>query len=331
MFTDKVIIVVPTYRRFAFYPILLRCFVHQDYPSSLLEMIILDDSPPQEESEKRFHECISMYPEDVRHRVHFIHSDEHFTIGAKRNRLNELAIQSGAEYIACMDDDDYYFPDRISYTMRQLKRKPSILIAGCNSAIIFFPLQLQQEMKNGNIDALIARDIRNRVFSTEIVYKSCTIGNPHTLPGNICNASMMYHKNYLLNHSYSNESLFGEESAFLNGFKEEVIHLPCERVFVCIAHGENTVEKYSMIRTFHPTMIQASTLIEDVDCMRFYRSNQEDRQIIALSEYQRVRNGGRSSAKVGAAAASAESSSGESIFTSAFPSIRRSKRLAPIG
>ena len=44
MFSDKVFIIVPTYNRRSFLPILIHQFSYQTYPSDLLNMIILDDS-----------------------------------------------------------------------------------------------------------------------------------------------------------------------------------------------------------------------------------------------------------------------------------------------
>ena len=43
-FTDKVIIITPTYNRRKFLPILIYQFIKQTYPKHLLSIIILDDS-----------------------------------------------------------------------------------------------------------------------------------------------------------------------------------------------------------------------------------------------------------------------------------------------
>lgn len=182
-----------------------------------------------------------------------------------------------------MDDDDYYFPDRISYSIRQLTRhRGKYLLAGCNTALVYFPLALQ---KSSSRDQLVATDRLFRVFSTEQLYRSPTVGNVHHLPGNICNGSMCYHVSYLSNHSYLDTAVSGEEKQFTNQYREAVLQLPSERILICIAHGSNTVEKYAMVSLFTPTLLQAPALIEHPECLRFYRGGSDEPQCIPLEEY----------------------------------------------
>ncbi|MCV4754105.1 glycosyltransferase family 2 protein, partial [Escherichia coli] len=84
-------------------------------------------------------------------------------LGKKRNMLNELAR---GEYILCMDDDDYYSPDKISYSIAMMQ-KHRALISGSDQIPIWY----------SHI---------NRIF------KSRSFG-----PHNILNGTFCYHRNYL--------------------------------------------------------------------------------------------------------------------------------------
>ena len=289
----KVVVVVPTYCRAKFIPNLIRCFCQQDYPSDLLSMIILDDSPNPTETSEALQSSIARTenPSSLSSRIVLHHSPIKLTIGEKRNRLNELALSSGATYIACMDDDDYYFPTRISYSVQQLQAVESknVWIAGCNQALIYFPVALQKEYDENNEVQLASTDMRFRVFADEILYRSPVIGHSMKIPGHVCNASMIYHVNYILTHKYSDSSRTNEEYDFLNSFKEQqVLHLAAERIFVCIAHGNNTVSKYSMLPNFSATLLQAETMIENKECLRFYRGGKETKRTISEETYRKA-------------------------------------------
>lgn len=267
---------------------LLRTFYHQDYPRELLFLIILDDSPSPTETQNALETCLRNYPDELKSRITYLHHPYRLTIGQKRNRLNDLALlhQQGGKtrYVACMDDDDYYFPCRISYSVEQLRRAAgSALIAGCNQALVYFPLAFALELSSR--DQLSRRDQKFRVYAREKLFRSPTVGSFISSPGNICNGSMVYHVDYLKTHRYLDGSKAGEEKAFLNNFEEAVLHLPSERIFICVAHGTNTVEKYSMVRNFGPTMIDASTLIEDEDCLTFYRGGKKTPQSLENDYY----------------------------------------------
>ena len=110
--TPFVSAVCPTYNRREFLPYLLYIWQYQDYPADKRELIILDDSPTSNA------DLIEMMTDPATSNVRYIHSPERLALGNKRNRLNALA---NGEYIICLDDDDYYAPDKISYQVAQMQ------------------------------------------------------------------------------------------------------------------------------------------------------------------------------------------------------------------
>ena len=101
-------ILTPTYNRRKFIPYLIACIKDQNYPKERMEWVVFDDgSDPVEDL---------LLPEFLTMNIQYIRSEEKLSIGAKRNRLHEAAR---GEILVCMDDDDYYPPERVnpvSYT-----------------------------------------------------------------------------------------------------------------------------------------------------------------------------------------------------------------------
>ncbi len=114
---ERISILVPTWKRSRFLPLLLRNLKIQDYPHHLLEVVILDDCP--EEALIKDSEL-----EDVKKHLHpiklnYIKDKQRKTIGKKRNLLVKHATSN---IVAYMDDDDVYFPTYISYSYDTLKK-----------------------------------------------------------------------------------------------------------------------------------------------------------------------------------------------------------------
>ena len=108
--------ICPTYNRAKFLPYLLHIFDIQDWPKKQKELIILDDSPTNNEN------IINANKKD--NNVRYIYSKEKLKLGKKRNMLNNYAK---GEYIICFDDDDYYPPNRIKHTIQKMKTTKNIL------------------------------------------------------------------------------------------------------------------------------------------------------------------------------------------------------------
>ena len=108
-------VLTPTYNRRKFVPAAITCFKAQSYPQDRIEWIILDDGT--DKVKDLFDSCGLT---NIRYVA--LPEGEKLPIGAKRNRLNEMAT---GEIIVCWDDDDYYPPDRIKKAVNKLRSVPN--------------------------------------------------------------------------------------------------------------------------------------------------------------------------------------------------------------
>lgn len=117
----KVDIIIPTYNRPQFLPEALKSVATQTYPN--WRCWIAEDG----ETEKTF-EAVKPFLEDDR----FIYlPGEHAGFPAvPRNR----AIRQGnADYVAILDDDDLWLPEKLERQTDFLKTHPSCVLLGCNA------------------------------------------------------------------------------------------------------------------------------------------------------------------------------------------------------
>lgn len=219
--TPFVSVICPTWERSAFLPYLLYMFQYQDHPADRRELIILDDSAISQQPL-----IDSLLARDPSANVRYIHHPERLKLGKKRNMLNALAQ---GEYILCMDDDDYYPPDKISWTVAAMQQCGA-LISGSDRINIWY-------------------SHLNRIF------KSHSFGKKHLLNGTFC-----YHRNYLKNHRYDDDVEMGEETSFLNNFSVPVLQLSEEKTILCVSHSSNTFDKNFIL----PSSEAVSAKLEDI-------------------------------------------------------------------
>lgn len=226
-------VVTPTWNRRTFLPYLLYMFQYQDYPAERRELVILDDSPSSNadlvEGMKKYAACP--------HLIRYYHLPKRLTIGAKRNRLNALAK---GEYIICMDDDDYYPADKISYTIAEM-RLHQAQFAGCDSIPIWY----------SHIDR---------------IYRSRSLG-----PGHALNGTFAFHRSFLKRHRYDDGARLAEEGRFLNDFTTPVLQLAPERSILCISHNANTFDKDFVMGCSERDHRQLADYVADSHLLRFYQ------------------------------------------------------------
>lgn len=227
-------VVTPTWNRAAFLPYLLYMYRYQDYPAERRELVILDDSP---QSHRPIIDRLTQnQPEKFN--IRYIHHPEKLDLGKKRNMLNALAK---GEYILCMDDDDYYPADKISYTIEMMQRHRA-LISGSDQIPIWY----------SHI---------NRIFKTR------SFG-----PQNILNGTFCYHRNYLKKHRYEDACNLAEEEGFTNRFTVNPLQLPGERTILCISHSQNTFDKDFVLGSSQPLADKLSQHIADPLLNNWYQS-----------------------------------------------------------
>lgn len=221
--SNKIVVSVltPTYNRRRFIPYLIECYKHQDYPKEKMEWLILDDGT--DKVGDLFAACgfpnVRYYAEDIK-----------LNIGAKRNKLNELAK---GEIIVCMDDDDYYPPERISHVVNSLNSRPKFQICGSSEIYMFYS-------------------------DNKKIYR---IG-PYN-PNHATNGTIGYRRAYFDNHKYDETVTHAEETSFLNGYKEPMIQLNPFKVMLVMSHSENTFDKKKLREQNNPMFNLTQMKVKD--------------------------------------------------------------------
>ncbi|MGL6002571.1 MAG: glycosyltransferase [Plesiomonas sp.] len=199
-------VICPTYNRRSFLPTLLYMYQYQDYPINRRELIILDDS------EKSNQDIIDLI-DDTYGLVKYIHLNKKEKLGKKRNMLNEM---SNGEYILCMDDDDYYPPNKISYTIGEMLRTGA-KISGSDEMYIWY----------SHI---------NKIYKTKKISDR-----------NACNGTFCYHRDFLNTHRYCDNLSISEEKFFLNNYTTDILQLDPSKTILCVSHSDNTFDKQKII------------------------------------------------------------------------------------
>ena len=221
--SNKIVVSVltPTYNRRKFIPYLIECYKHQDYPKDKMEWLILDDGT--DKTGDLF--LAAGFPN-----VRYYAEDIKLNIGAKRNKLNELAK---GEIIVCMDDDDYYPPERISHVVNSLNSRPKFQICGSSEIYMFYS-------------------------DNKKIYR---IG-PYN-PNHATNGTIGYRRAYFDNHKYDETVTHAEETSFLNGYKEPMIQLNPFKVMLVMSHSENTFDKKKLREQNNPMFNLTQMKVKD--------------------------------------------------------------------
>jgi len=117
-------ICTPTFNRRPFFPIIIKCFLSQDYPLDRVEWIIIDDGTDK----------IGDLVESIK-QVKYFPLTKKIPLGKKRNLMHE---KCKGDIIIYMDDDDYYPESRISHAVETLQQNPNVLCAGSSEMFIYF-------------------------------------------------------------------------------------------------------------------------------------------------------------------------------------------------
>ena len=219
----EVSIITPTYNRRKFIPILIKCILQQTYPLEKIEWLIYDDG------EDKIEDLVK----DLDF-VRYFSSDDKKYLGEKRNFLNENAR---GNYIVCMDDDDYYPPERVSHAVAKLKSTTYQLVG--NSCLFIYHAS----------------------------HKKITSLGPFTIYHS-CNGALAYKKEYTKTHRYIDKREKGEEPNFLNNFREPLLQLNPFKTMLCIDHGTNTVEK----KLSRPSELTLLNFVQDKEIREFYEN-----------------------------------------------------------
>lgn len=194
---------IPTADRHRFLPLLLRCIERQTYPRSRLEVLVADDGAAPAR------QLLEDGAERIGVTLRYHRFETRRSLGWKRNFLNDRA---GGEVIVCMDDDDYYPPERVEHAVRTLSTGDA-LIAGCSKLYLCVP------------DEPMLRVLG-------------PFGRRHGT-----NATFAYHRDHLRAYSHAGWRPGGEEPDFTGHWTAPLVQLDPLRTMICLVHGANTAPK----------------------------------------------------------------------------------------
>ena len=125
-FYPFVSVCTPTFNRRPFIPIMLQCFLNQDYPKDRMEWIIVDDGT----------DCVQDLIDTSKiPQIKYFRQEKKMSLGEKRNFMHSKAKGS---IIVYMDDDDYYPPERVSHAVDTLTNNTHALCVGSSEIYIYF-------------------------------------------------------------------------------------------------------------------------------------------------------------------------------------------------
>ena len=226
-------ICTPTHNRSQFLPLLKNCIATQDYPLERIQWVIVDDST--DNSKPQFNLGNEAF--DIKYQ----RVKEKMNLGAKRNLSHRLC---DGEFIVYMDDDDYYFPSRVSHSVRRLLAEKGE-IAGASSLFIYFT------------------HINETWLSGPFAEKHATAG------------TFAMTKAFARSQKYKPDDCSNEERRFLNDYTIPMIQLEPQHTMICISHEANTFDKKKMIangktQRMRPLTTQETRWItEDVNLLAY--------------------------------------------------------------
>ena len=160
----------------------------------------------------------------------YLAEDEKMNIGMKRNKLNAAAK---GDIIVCMDDDDYYSPERVEHVVKKLMSNPKYDICG-SSQIFMYYTDIQKIYQFG----------------------------PYA-PNHATNGTFAYKRKFLENHKYDETVTHAEETSFVNKYTEPMLQLDPFKVMLVMAHSENTFDKKKMRENPNPFVKLTNYKIKD--------------------------------------------------------------------
>lgn len=178
-------------------------------------------------------------------------TDDYEAIGYLRNVTN---MRATGDYIVCMDDDDYYPPERVEHSVVSLKRSNK-MVAGCSNHIMY--------------DA-----------DLETVFQFRKFGPNHSI-----NNAFSYKRRYIEEGArYTSSKRHAEERDFLCNYKTEMIQLDPLKTVVQMCHTNNTFNK-------RPLIVNASWMPSD-KCSVFKISSRQSAYVPTnvLKKYREALN-----------------------------------------
>lgn len=107
-------VITPTYNRAEYLSAAVSSVINQSYTD--WELLVIDDNKPESEARKATAEVISQYCDP---RIHYIQNEKNIGGAAARN---VGIFQAKGDFIAFLDDDDMYLPDRLEVQVNAMMK-----------------------------------------------------------------------------------------------------------------------------------------------------------------------------------------------------------------
>jgi glycosyltransferase involved in cell wall biosynthesis len=147
--------------------------------------------------------------------IHYLPFQEGLKLGGLRNRGNQACT---CDITVCMDDDDYYPPNRIEHVLDRFRKYPQMNIAGCSNVLVYD-------------------------YSLKRLYQ-CT--GFHANHGT--NNTLAWRTSYVKTHQHDPSKSNAEEESFCSGFKEKMITLDPSSTVIVSSHTINTFDKQDLLQ-----------------------------------------------------------------------------------
>ena len=200
-------VIIPTYKRPDTLDRAINSVLAQTYP--YVEVIVVDDNNPDTEGRRLTEEKMAPYSDNPR--VKYIKHEKNKNGSAARNTG---AKASNAKYLAFLDDDDEFFPEKIDAQVKRLEELP-IDYAVCYTYVVY-------EKENGQIrystecrEGDLFFDALTRNLSFQTVELICAIGDTE-IDGKPYSEIVKVAKDYI-------DSIGGFDESFRRSQDKEVV------------------------------------------------------------------------------------------------------------
>jgi len=227
---ENISILVPTFNRRKFLPLLLRNIKIQDYPHDKLEVVIDDDGKDKLIINDEELEQIKEHLHPIK--LNYINKKPKRTIGKKRNDL----VKSASSKIVCfMDDDDIYFSSYISYSYNFMKSNKLSCVGSDKMLFV----------------------MSDKDYETYMI--DC--GNNKML---IHEATIMMTKRFHRASMGFNNNSKGEGATLFLGMAHKVGITEIFKIMCCLQHSGNTIDKTQFIKDSHKIDVKIDENLKNI-------------------------------------------------------------------
>ena len=204
------IITITQIKRFECIKILFDLIKAQTY-SNIIEWVIVEGSKTNIDAEENKNNINKIVEQEQKFKIIYVEKDKdkNIKLGELRNIGNR---KCQGDITVCMDDDDYYPPNRVEHSVIKLSQSTH-KIAGCSAHLMYdYDLNILVQMK------------------------TCA-------PFHSINSCMAWKKEYIETNSHDPEKDFGEEQSFTNNFTSPMVQLDPYSTVILSSHSANTYSK----------------------------------------------------------------------------------------